>query len=100
MSTLFTFTPLSESVYFIQWHGIPNKEEGQAFISQLKQLLDDSPAPLYFMTDLRNGHIADNSTIRALGKLTQHANFGGSTAMGGNSRNIGAVGLFSINAGK
>lgn len=75
--------PLPELVY-IRWLKTPNTLEAQAFIQTLEDMLNAAPAPLFFISDLRQGRIVDIRIINQLSLLTRHPNWGGSTAFSAN----------------
>lgn len=73
---------LSRNLVLIRWFVTPSKHSGieDRFLNDLKLLLDESPAPMYFLSDLRQGRIVDIRAIQKLGQLTRHRNWAGSTA--------------------
>ncbi|MBE0689356.1 MAG: hypothetical protein IH587_04460 [Anaerolineae bacterium] len=71
---------LSERLYYIRWLKPPTSAEGHAFVDSLGRLLEESPQPVYFISDLRNGQITDVQVLRRLGGLTKHEKWAGSTA--------------------
>ena len=77
---------LSDELVLIKWHKTPAANTGieERYLQELKQLLDQSPKPLYFISDLRQGRIINVRTLRALGQLTGHKNWAGSTAFSQN----------------
>jgi hypothetical protein len=80
MMPTYSFNPLSEQVVLITWVKNPSLDEAQSFITDLKTLLDNSPKPLYFISELSRGRIVDIRIIQQLGALTQHAHWSGSSA--------------------
>lgn len=73
---------LTDQLVFICWYRTPapNSNCENQFLNELERLLDESPVPLYFVSDLRKGRIANVRSIQRLGALTQHKNWAGSTA--------------------
>jgi hypothetical protein len=89
---------LSEELLFIKWYKVPVGEATQPeshFIHDLKERLDTSPHPLYFLSDLRQGRITDVKILHQLGQLTRHANYGGGMAFSGDLISGIFVGVFS-----
>jgi hypothetical protein len=88
---------LSAELLFIKWFKSPtvDSKSQSKFIDDMTRWLEDSPHPIYFLSDLRTGRIMDAMTIQRLGKLTYHANYGGGVAF---SKDFVAglfVGMFS-----
>ncbi len=69
---------------FIRWHRAPSRqsESQQVFLADLKTLLDQATEPIYFLSDLRHGVITNIETLRRLGELTTHHNWGGGVSYG------------------
>ena len=65
---------LSDELILIKWYQTPAANTGieERYLQELKQLLDQSPHSLYFISDLRQGRIINVRTLRALGQLTGH----------------------------
>lgn len=88
---------LSESLVYIKWLRTPNDNSPseQQFIDEVNQLINEATSPQYFISDLRDGRIVNVATLRQLGKLTLHDNWGGSTAFSKNPVTSIMVGVFS-----
>lgn len=73
---------LTEELVFIRWLRTPGKDSKveDQYLSDLRRVLDESSKPLYFLSDLRQGRIADVRAIQKLGQLTKHQHWAGSTA--------------------
>lgn len=73
---------LTDELVFIRWYRTPatHADCEARYLTELERLLNESPVPLYFISDLRQGRIANVRTIQKLGALTQHKNWAGSTA--------------------
>lgn len=71
---------LSDELVYIRWNRMPSKEDGARYIAELRRLLDQAPQPLYFLSDLRRGHLSDAHTIQELSRLASHKNWGAGTA--------------------
>lgn len=79
----YRITPLSDQLIHICWYHSPKSSDVERqFVQDLKDLLDASPHPIYFCSDLRRGHITNVYTLRKLGELTSHPHWGGGTAYG------------------
>jgi len=97
MSDYYRLQALTEELIFIKWYrvaGKATKSKGQ-FIDDLTQLLDQAEAPIYFLSDLRQGRLVDVNIIQKLGGLTQHENYGGGSAFSKDVLSEIFVGLFS-----
>jgi len=97
MSDYYRLQALTEELIFIKWYrvaGKATKTKGQ-FIDDLTQLLDQAEAPIYFLSDLRQGRLVDVNIIQKLGGLTQHENYGGGSAFSKDVLSEIFVGLFS-----
>jgi hypothetical protein len=73
---------LSAELLLIRWLQIARPESETAFIQALRQHLDNTASPLYFISDLRKGHITNVAALRRLGRLTEHPNWGGGVSYG------------------
>ncbi len=77
---------LSDHLILIRWHRVsPTVETSpseRAFLDDLQMYLDAALEPLYFLSDLRHGHIASARTLRRLAQLTEHRNWGGGISVG------------------
>ncbi len=80
----YTVTRLSPGLIYIIWHRTPVTATGDAFLEELKTLLDSSSETLFFLSDLRRGRIIDIGTISRLSDLSRHPNWGGSSAFSAN----------------
>ena len=82
MSEHYRLQALTDDLVFIKWYRVPAKETRAKtqFIEEMTRLLDEAEAPLYFLSDLRQGRIIEVSIIQKLGHLTQHKNYGGGSA--------------------
>ncbi len=97
MSDYYRLQALTKELVYIKWYRL-SKEETQSkihFIRDMEQLLDQAEAPLYFLSDLRQGRIVDVNLLQKLGGLTQHANYGGGSAFSKDVLSEIFVGLFS-----
>ncbi|MBZ0297014.1 MAG: hypothetical protein K8L99_30925 [Anaerolineae bacterium] len=91
----YALTQLSPQLVLIQWRRSPSAGEAYAFIQELEAVLNNAPEPLYFISDLRLGHIDHAVILRSLGQLTKHLNWAGSTAFGGTYQTQLYVNLFT-----
>jgi hypothetical protein len=76
--------PLSAELILIQWQRTPTPAVEDQYLDALKNLLDESDHPLYFLSDLRKGRIMGMRAIKRLGELTHHPKWAGSTAFSHN----------------
>lgn len=93
----FLLKTLSPELIYIRWYAAkqPACQPQTAFIAHLRQRLDETTTPLYFLSDLRYGRIQDVSVIQQLAALTQHPNWGGSAAFSENLISQIMVGSFT-----
>ncbi|HEX2618661.1 MAG TPA: hypothetical protein VHL11_00905 [Phototrophicaceae bacterium] len=77
---------LSDNLIFIRWHRISFasevSESEQAFVAELKHYLDEATQTIYFVSDLRRGHITNVRALRKMGELTEHPYWGGGVSYG------------------
>ncbi|MBZ0305202.1 MAG: hypothetical protein K8I82_03955 [Anaerolineae bacterium] len=75
---------LTDQLVYIKWNGIPTMEQGLQFLQEFQSILDQAHHPLYFLSDLREGHIKNTHLIRRLSAFNEHPNFGGGTGFSDN----------------
>lgn len=82
MDTDYEIIMLSDELALLRWYRTPAKGAAstEAYLHEIKRILDQSTVPVYFLSDLRYGRIVDVRALQKLGQLTQHANMAGSTA--------------------
>lgn len=73
---------LTPQLCFITWR---NAAWGQArpqtaFVDELAKLLNAATHPLYFLSDLRQGHLMMVREVRRLAELAKHPQYGGGVA--------------------
>jgi hypothetical protein len=97
MSDYYRLRALTRELIFIKWYRMPSSETRSKtqFIKEMTQILDGADAPVYFLSDLRQGRIVDVSILQKLGGLTQHENYGGGSAFSQDVLSEIFVGLFS-----
>ncbi|MBL8131913.1 MAG: hypothetical protein JNL42_08650 [Anaerolineae bacterium] len=78
--TPYTFSRLNDHLVMISWQRSPRSDEAKQYITDLTRLLDDSPEPLFFISDMRKGRIMEMSIIKQLSELARHPHWAGSTA--------------------
>lgn|GEM_PF-832090 len=72
---------LSDRLFLIIWHRSPESLKIEFdFLKDLRNRLDNAEAPIYFISDLRNGSITNVQTLHQLGQMTTHPNWGGGIA--------------------
>jgi len=97
MSDYYRLQALTKELVFIKWYRL-SKEDTRSkihFIRDMEQLLDQAEAPLYFLSDLRQGRIVDVNILQKLGRLTLHKNYGGGSAFSEDVLSEIFVNLFS-----
>jgi len=82
-SSAYTIVPLKEELIYISWLRDPKYDEEQQFLIDMEKLLDNTPRPVYFLSDVRRGFIRTPNTLYNLAKLAEHRNWAGSTAFSG-----------------
>lgn len=96
-NSFYDLRQLSDELVFVKWYKTANtstKPESE-YIEDLRRLLKESPHPLYFLSDLRQGRIVDVGILQKLGTLTQHENYGGGAAFSEDVISSMFVGIFS-----
>lgn len=73
----YTIEALKQNLILIVWRQPPQRRQGYQYLRELEERLNAAEAPLYFISDLRKGRIAD---IRIISQLSRHPNWAGSTA--------------------
>lgn len=70
---------LSPCLYYIKWFEIPkpNSTLMKNYFFELNAILDSEDKPVYFLSDLREGHITNIHLLLQLAKVLSHKNFGG-----------------------
>jgi hypothetical protein len=93
----YSIQKLSDELYYIRWSAAPKAESKpeKDFIPALSALLDESPHPIYFISDLRKGRIMNVGVINQLASLSHHKNWAGSTAFSSDPIASIFVGTFS-----
>lgn len=77
----YSIQALSDQLYLIIWHRSPESLKIEFdFLKDLRSRLDSAEAPIYFISDLRNGRITNVQTLHQLGQMTTHPNWGGGIA--------------------
>lgn len=96
-TAFYTLKFLSDELVFVKWYKI-RKETMKPevdFTTELHHLLEQSPHPLYFISDLRLARIVDVGILQQLGKLTKHRQYGGGVAFSEDIISTIFVNLFS-----
>ena len=88
---------LTDDLIFVKWYKTTNDftRPEDDYIEDLRKRLNDSPQPLYFLSDLRKGRIIDVGILQKLGALTRHVNYGGGSAFSDDVISSMFVGVFS-----
>lgn len=70
---------LNPRLYYIKWFEIPkpNSTLMKNYFFELNAILDSEEQPVYFLSDLRQGHITNIHLLLQLAKVLNHVNFGG-----------------------
>lgn len=96
----YTLKHLTPTLIFVKWFRHPDDSEHRRldmdYVKDLRTRMDAAEAPLFFLSDLRQGRIENIRIVQRLASLTTHANYGGGVAF--SKRDLSAnmmVGLFS-----
>ncbi len=95
--SFYNLRQVTDELIFVKWYKTANastKPESE-YIEVLRHLLKESPHPLYFLSDLRQGRIVDVGILQKLGILTKHENYGGGAAFSEDVISSMFVGIFS-----
>jgi len=90
----FEILTLSAELILIRWLQMPDESDAIAYIRQLEDVIENAAGKVYFVSDLRRGHVENVHVIRRIGKLAGHANWGGGPALVESGRAQVYVGLF------
>ncbi len=96
-ASFYDLRQVTDELIFIKWYKTANaftRPESE-YIEDLRRRLKDSPHPLYFLSDLRQGRIIDVGILQKLGSLTRHVNYGGGSAFSEDVISSMFVGIFS-----
>jgi hypothetical protein len=93
----YSILKLSAELFYIRWlsSAKENTHPEKEFIPELSSLLDKSPHPVYFISDLRKGRIMTVNVLNQLATLSHHKNWAGSTAFSSDPIASIFVGTFS-----
>lgn len=86
---------LSSNLYFVRWLSLATDQEALDYIRELQQIMDTATNKVYFISDLRRGHIANVTMVQRLSRLTQHPNFGGGASFSVSTGAKVFVGVFA-----
>jgi hypothetical protein len=75
---------LSDRVILFRWKKVIHQPcpETVQWTEDINNFIEGASSPVYFVSDLRQGHVADVSILRELGKYTSHPNWGGGCSLG------------------
>lgn len=70
---------LNPCLYYIKWFEIPkpNSTLMKNYFFELNAILDSEEQQVYFLSDLREGHITNIHLLLQLARVLNHVNFGG-----------------------
>lgn len=73
---------LTPQLCFITWRNAAwsQARPQTAFVDELSALLNTATHPLYFLSDLRQGHLMMVREVRRLAELAKHPQYGGGVA--------------------
>jgi hypothetical protein len=77
---------LNPCLYYVKWFEIPkpNSQIMKSYFFELNAILDSEENPVYFLSDLRKGHITNVHLLLQLAKVLKHENYGGGAAFSDN----------------
>jgi len=73
---------LSPRLYYVKWFEIPkpNSQLMKNYFFELNAILDSEDDTVYFLSDMRKGHITNVHLLLQLAKVLSHKNYGGGAA--------------------
>ncbi|MBI5958143.1 MAG: hypothetical protein HY866_05380 [Chloroflexi bacterium] len=88
---------VSDQLVYIRWFREPEEERSvEKFLQDLKQVLDNSPHPVYILSDLREGRLKNVGDVRRLAELvSNHPRFASGTSFSQDAYTPVFVDLFS-----
>lgn len=77
---------LNPCLYYVKWLEIPkpNSPIMKNYFFELNAILDSEENSVYFLSDLRKGHITNVHLLLQLAKVLSHKNYAGGAAFSGN----------------
>ena len=87
---------LNPCLYYIKWFEIPkpNSKIMKNYFFELNAILDSEEKLVYFLSDLRKGHITNVHLLLQLAKVLSHKNYGGGAAFSDNSSASSDMSMF------
>lgn len=87
---------VNDQCFFIKWYRTPamGSDSQRLYLAEMQQYLDEASQPIYFLSDLQDGHIDDIPTLHTLGELAKHPQWGGGASFGTNRATTTMANLF------
>ncbi len=78
---------LKPTLYYVKWSQIPkaNSPEMQRYFFEMNAILDSEAQPVYFLSDLRDGHITNAHLLLQLARVLDHKNYAGGASFSQNN---------------
>ena len=85
-------------LYYIKWLEIPKPTSTlmKNYFFELNAILDSEDSSVYFLSDLRQGHITNIHLLMQLAKVLNHVNFGGCVYFGDTSATNRDLNMFRL----
>jgi len=89
---------LNPCLYYVKWFEIPkpNSPLMDQYFSELNAILDSEDKPIFLISDLRDGHIANVHFLLQMARILTHRNYGGGCAFTENARAHNDVSMFNM----
>jgi len=77
---------LKPKLYYIKWTEIPkpNSPLMERYLFEMNAILDSEEDPVYFLSDLREGHITNAHLLLQLARVLDHKNYAGGASFSQN----------------
>lgn len=84
-------------LYYVKWFNIPKPNDPlmKQYFFELNAILDSEEEPVFFLSDLREGHITNAHLLIQLVKVLDHKNYGGGCSFGDSAMVQADVSMFN-----
>lgn len=78
---------LKPQLYYVKWSEIPkpNSPQMERYFFEMNAILDSEEQTVYFLSDLRDGHITNAHLLLQLARVLDHKNYGGGASFSQNN---------------
>ena len=77
----YEFRYVADNLVLIRWYRVATQMDSEKYLKELTNTVENAPHPLYFLSDLRQGHITSARVLQVMGRLTQNPNWAGGIAL-------------------